>query len=204
MNHRRNVVCPLQFYFQPDGERLFHQGQGFRLGGIHVFHEQLAAIDGGSQRRHPGGKHIVRAEFAYCNDSVSAYDVGHQAADLLKISNVIAQQLSVRFRELGGAHSHVELVKLACVKKFARRRGRQFEAFRRLNLVQLLQNSIAVRSLRLTEDVKTSKPCRERDSGQKQNRNRPREITDALRRTRVRLVVRIVRLGTIVHQFSAR
>jgi hypothetical protein len=87
--------------------------------------------------------------------------------DLLKISNVIAQQLSVRFRELGGAHSDVALVKLAWVKKFARRRSCQFEAFRRLNLVQLLQDSIAVRPLRLIEDVKTSEPRCEREAQSK-------------------------------------
>src|SRR6202011_1703069 len=50
---------------------------------------------------------------------------------------------------------------------------------RRLDLVQLLQDPITVRPLRLTEDVKTPEPGRERESGQQQNRDRPREIIDS-------------------------
>ena len=98
MKHCRNVVRAFQFHFQADGEGLFHQRQGFRLGGINVFHKHLAAIDGSSQRCHTGGEHIFGAEFAHCNDGIPAYHVRNQAADLLIISNVIAQQLSIRFR----------------------------------------------------------------------------------------------------------
>ena len=78
----------------------------------------------------------------------------NQAAYLLIISNVIAQQLSVRFRELGGAHSDVALVKLACVEKFAGRRSRQFKAFRRLNLVQLLQDDFLETAGRASDDAR--------------------------------------------------
>ncbi len=89
-----------------------------------MFHKHLAAIDGSSQRCHTVGKHISRAEFAHCNDRVPAYDVRNQAANLLIISNIIAQELSVIFRELRGAHSDVAFVKLTCVKKLARWRSR--------------------------------------------------------------------------------
>src|SRR5262249_23918912 len=113
--------------------------------------------------------------------------------------------LSVGFRELGGAHVNVALVKLAGVKKFASRSGRQFEPIRWVNLVQLLQDPVAVWPLRLVENVKTAEPRCERETGQKQNCNRPGKIIDSPARTRVRLVlVRIVRMCAIVHQFSAR
>src|SRR5262249_40269312 len=147
-----------------------------------------------------------RAKLAHGNDRVSAYHVRHQSANLLKISNVIAQYLSVGFRELGGAHANVALVKLAGVKKFASRRSRQFKSFRWVNLVQLLQDRVAVWPLRLIENVKTAEPRCERETGQKQNCNRPGKIIDSPPgRTRIRLVlVRIVRMCAIVHQFSAR
>src|SRR4029079_14094675 len=70
--------------------------------------------------------------------------------------------------------------------------------------MQLLQNPIAVRPLRLIEDVEAPKPRCQRESHQKQNRNRPGEKIDPLRWTRVGLVVRVVRLSDILHQFSAR
>src|SRR4029079_8659373 len=70
--------------------------------------------------------------------------------------------------------------------------------------MQLLQNPIAVRPLRLIEDVEAPKPRCQRESHQKQNRNRPREIIDPLGGTRVGLVVRVVRLSAIVHKSSAK
>src|SRR5438034_8401478 len=64
---------------------------------------------------------------------------------------------------------------------------------------------IAVRPLRLVEDIETAEPCCERETGQKQNRDSPGKIIDSLPGTRVRLVfVPIVRMSAVVHQFSAR
>ena len=63
--------------------------------------------------------------------------------------------------------------------------------------MQLLQNAITVRPLRLTEDVKTAEPGGEGESGQQQNRDGPGEVIDpAPNRARVRFVVAI---NAVVH-----
>ena len=67
---------------------------------------------------------ISRTELTHCDDGVSAHHVRHKPADLLIISDVIAQQLRIGFRELGSAHAHVPLIKLARVKKFTGWRSR--------------------------------------------------------------------------------
>ena len=198
-------MCALQFHFQSDCQRLFHERQGLGFRRVNVFHEQLAAINSSSKRCHARRKHIPRAEFVHRNNGVSTYHVGDQTADLLVVSNVIAQQLGVGLRQLGGAHPHVLLVKLTRIKKFPCRRGRELEPLRRFDLVQFLQDSIAVRPLWLIEDIETAEPCCQRETGQKQNRDSPGKIVGSLPSTRVWFVlVRIVRMSAIVHQFSAR
>ena len=62
--------------------------------------------------------------------------------------------------------------------------------------MQPLQDTIAVGSLRLIEDVKTAEPRREREPGQEQDRNCPGKIIDAPPRPRVRLLVLI---GPVIH-----
>ena len=104
-----------QFDFQPDSERLFHKWQGFRARRVKMFHEHLAVIDGIRQSYHAGGKHVAGAELTCSNNGVPAYDVGHQAAHLLIISDVIACQLSIRSGELRGAHPHIALIELRWV-----------------------------------------------------------------------------------------
>ena len=169
-----------------------------------MFHEQLAAINGTSERCHAGRKNIFRPELAHCDDRVSTYHVGDQTADLLIISDIIAQQLGVGLRQLSSAHPHVVLVKLTCVKEFACWRGCEFEPLRRFDLVQPLQDSIAVRPLWLVEDIETAEPRCQRETGQKQNRDSPGKIIDSLPAAGERLVlVRIVWIRAIVHQFSA-
>ncbi len=66
--------------------------------------------------------------------------------------------------------------------------------------MQFLQEPITVRPLRLTEDVETAEPGREREPGQQQNRNRPGEIIDPTAdRSRIRLVVTI---KSVIHLTS--
>ena len=62
--------------------------------------------------------------------------------------------------------------------------------------MQPLQNAITVRALGLIEDVKTAEPGRESESGQEQNRHRPRKIIDAAPGTGVEL---FVLKKTVVH-----
>src|SRR5580704_505060 len=63
--------------------------------------------------------------------------------------------------------------------------------------MQPLQDPITVRPLRLTEDVKTPEPGRERESGQQQYRDRPRKIINSSPdRLTIRLVITI---KTVVH-----
>ena len=80
-----------------------------------MFHEQLAVIDGMRQGHHAGGKHISGAELPRSDNGVPAYDIRHQAAHLLVVSDVIACQFSVRPGKLGSAHPHVLLIELLWV-----------------------------------------------------------------------------------------
>ena len=129
-----------------------------------MFHQQLAMIDRVCERDHAGHEHVVRRQLMRFHDVEPAHDIRHEAADLLEIPDVIAGQHRVQVRQLGRAHRDVTIVELFCVEEFARRRRRQFEPFRRLDLVEFLEDAVALRPLWLPENVKAPEPRREGDT----------------------------------------
>ena len=86
---------PFEFDFQTGGERLLHQRHGRRIRRINMLHQQLAIIECVGQRNHPGSENIARPEFARFHHHISTNHIRHMTAHLLKITNVIARQLSI-------------------------------------------------------------------------------------------------------------
>ena len=81
-----------------------------------------------------------------------------------------------------------------------RRSGGQFKPFRRFELMQSLQNSIALGSLRLPEDVKRRKPRGKSRPGQEKNRDCPGKVIDPpANRSPVRPVWLIVTKTSVFH-----
>ena len=185
----REIVRPLKFYFQTGRERLLHEREGLRIRRVDVLHKQFAVIDRIRERDHAGSEDVVCAQLARFHDVETPDDVGYEAADLLEIPDVIANQLRVCFRQLGRAHGDVAIVKLFAGEEFACGRGGQFEAFARFDFVQLLEDAITLRPLRLPKNVEAAEPRREGESSQEQNRNRPAEEAAFSPRTPVSVLV---------------
>src|SRR5688572_28795368 len=132
-------------------------------------------IHGASEGDHAGGDEVVGGQLARFHDVEPADHVSHAPAYLLVIANVIARQLGVPLGQLGGAERNETIVKLFRSQEFAGWRRRQFKPLDRLDFAQLLENPITLRALRLPENVKTSEPGRESETGQEKNRYRPGE-----------------------------
>src|SRR5215210_2300639 len=128
-----------------------------------------------SKRHDSGSKQIRRLQLEGVENVKPAHDVWHELLGGLVVVNVIAQQLVVFFLELQTRERIESIVELLGVEKFTRGRGSQLEALRRLDFVQLLENLVALRFLRMAEDVKTPKPAREREASEQQDEDRPRE-----------------------------
>ena len=127
-------------------------------------------------------------ELARFHDDEAADDVWHEAAHLLEITNVVARQLRVGSLQFGRAKIAVAIEDLFGGEKFALGRGRQLKAPRRIDLVQLLQDPIAVRPFRLSENIETAEPGRERETDKQKEGDRPREEIGFALRTIIALV----------------
>ena len=126
MDHRGKVVRPLELDFEAGDEGLLHQRQRLRVGGVNMFQQDFAVIDGIGQRDHPGKEDVVRRKFARLHDVEAADDVRHETRDLLEIADVIAHQCGVHGRELGGTHRDVTIVELLRAQEFAGRSSGQW------------------------------------------------------------------------------
>ena len=158
-------MLAFKFDFEARSQRLLHQRHDLRIRRIDMLHQYLTVIDRIGQRDHSGSENVTRSEFARIHYDITSNQISYETAHLLKITNVIARQLGIGFGQFRRAHRDVAIVKLFRRQKFARRGRRQFESFRWVDLVQLLQKTITLGALRLTKNIKTKKPCRKSRPG---------------------------------------
>src|SRR5207253_7595460 len=88
-------------------------------------------------------------------------EIWHELFRLGVIADVVAQQLLVFLFELERRESQIQIVKFLRRVKSARRRCGDLEAFRRVDSLQRLEEFVAGRFLRMTENVKAADPRRE-------------------------------------------
>jgi len=103
-----------------------------------MLEQHLPVIDGGSERHHAGSENVCRAKLVDVDNTEATDNIWDEPVHLLKIANVIACQLAVRFGYFRFAQRRVAIMQLFGIEKFAGGCCGQFKSPRRINAMQFL------------------------------------------------------------------
>ena len=142
---------------------------------VDVFDEDLGIIGRLGDGDGAGVKEVGGLEGEGVDDGETPSHVGDEAFAFLVVANVVAEQFGVFAFEFEGAEAAVFLEKFLGREEFAGRCGGDFEAARRLNFLEFLEEGVGARFFGVAEDVEATKPAGECACDEKEDENRPEE-----------------------------
>src|SRR5438477_10095399 len=119
MNHRRDIVCALELNFQTRRKGLAHERDVAPIRRVNMLEQHLPVIDGGSERHHAGSENVCRAKLVDVDNTEATDNIWDEPVHLLKIANVIACQLAVRFGYFRFAQSEERRVGKECRSRWS-------------------------------------------------------------------------------------
>ena len=156
-------------------QHAFEVAHVFFLGGKNDLEEQRRVVGRAGEGHHAAGDEVVRPEPEDTHDIEGARDIRDAVFALVVIAQVVAQEEVAGGVELRGRLVPVALEEFIRVKKLAARRGGQFESFRRVDLAEGTQDTVAEGVLGMAENIEAADPAGRRKEGEEDDEDGPDE-----------------------------
>ena len=196
------LVLALQVHIQPGQQRAMKDGDHAFVGAEDLLDQKIWIFLRLCERHDAGGEEVVAGELKGIENIESPEDIGHEAVAGFEIAKVVPQEDFVRALELAGSHRRVAFHDLGRAEEFASRGGGEFEAFGRLDFLELAEDLVAEGFFGVTEDIETSDPAKNRDADEKEDQNRPTKKPAVLAATGLGGIgVRVLKPSAAVFRF---